>query len=435
MKSLFLVAALFIVAAGHLLAQGTSGTSYYYINITGTANVSGTAQINYLDVTNQLDIESGTATFGSLSGNPSNAALLLTYSDGTNGTGSALTSLLARPQAALNWERLNLSGSAVPVMTLNSSDQLILTGTQSSNPGSIIIDPTAGQITVNGHQVVGGSGLNFTSSGYMGVGTSTPAAKWDVEGSGNVILNSGDVGIGANPTTQQSYYGGPAAPLYVANPTDASIELTTTGTTHSVLASSEGIVFGDGPSNHIVAAITGINADYPDYPPTGLYQPNQLAIWSGQSGGILLLARDWPGTAGPIVFAVGDYTYGEVMRMATNGNVGVGGEPDPANLMSIMGNASVGEDYSETGAPQDGMIIEGSVGIGTSTPQAQLDVNGGANFSGPVELQPQGDLSMGSFTAMPSPTPPPGDGDDAAPAGGFRGTSNGAPATSGTGGD
>jgi hypothetical protein len=266
----------------------------------------------------------------------------------------------------------------------------------------------------------------------MGVGTAAPAAKLDVEGSGNVILNSGEVGIGANPTTQPSYYGGPAAPLYIASPSAANIELTTTQATYSQAASCESITFGDGAANQLVGAVTGLNSDYPT---AGLYQPSQLAIWSAQSGGILLLARDWGGSAGPIVFAVGDYANGEVMRMATNGYVGVGGEPDPANLMSIMGNASVGYDYSETGAPQDGMIIEGSVGIGTSNPQAQLDVNGGANFSGPVELQPQGDLSMGSFTAMPSPTPPPDDG-DAAPAapGGFRGPSNGTPATSGTGG-
>jgi len=54
--------------------------------------------------------------------------------------------------------------------------------------------------------------------------------------------------------------------------------------------------------------------------------------------------------------------------------------------------------------------LAGNVGIGTNNPQATLDVNGGANFSGPVQIQPQGDLSMGQFTATP-PQSQSGNGD------------------------
>ena len=46
-------------------------------------------------------------------------------------------------------------------------------------------------------------------------------------------------------------------------------------------------------------------------------------------------------------------------------NVGIG-EPNPASKLSVKGGAAVGNDYSAIAAPNNGMIIEGAVGIGTS---------------------------------------------------------------------
>ena len=283
---------------------------------------------------------------------------------------------------------------------MDLSNRLTLTGTQNTNPGSILIDPTAGNIIVNGQQVLtNGNGLTLGQNGSFGIGTQSPAAQLDVEGTGNVILNSGFVGIGGDPTTQNATVSAPS-PLLVTQPGAAGMRLMTTQANHNGTTSAEILDFW-GPNNEMVGEIAGLNADYPG---AGSYQPKQLAFWSAESGGMLFLARNWPTGAGPIVFADGDYATGEVMRITTDHKLSVGGETAPACLASIKGNASVGSDYSETAAPQDGMIVEGNVGIGTSTPQAALDVNGQANFSGPVELQPQGDLSMGNFTTMPPET-------------------------------
>ncbi len=279
-----------------------------------------------------------------------------------------------------------------------------------------------GQISIGGQQVItNGNQFSISGSGIIGIGTSSPASDsiMDVEGSGNVIFDSGPVGIGADPSTEVTNTFS-EAPLFIAEPASASIRLMTTSENDSYTTSSESIDFTDGPGNEFLAEIAALNADYPTG--GGLYRPRQLAIWAGQPGGILFLARSWPGPAGPIIFADGDSNTGEVMRIATNDMVGVGGETSPANLMSIKGNASVGGDYSETEAPTNGMIVEGKVGIGAAAPHATLDVNGSSYMRGTVIvtgtmvsgtvvasgtnlvlIPQQGDLSMGSFTAGATP--------------------------------
>src|SRR5579862_1200217 len=52
-------------------------------------------------------------------------------------------------------------------------------------------------------------------------------------------------------------------------------------------------------------------------------------------------------------------TYGQ--------NVGIG-ETNPGSKLSVKGNFSVGSDYSPLTGPSGGAIIEGQVGIGTSSP-------------------------------------------------------------------
>ncbi|MCW5906288.1 MAG: hypothetical protein KIS94_00370 [Chitinophagales bacterium] len=58
-------------------------------------------------------------------------------------------------------------------------------------------------------------------------------------------------------------------------------------------------------------------------------------------------------------------------------NIGIG-EPNPSNKLSVKGNFSVGENYSTTEAPVNGVIIEGTVGIGTANPSSEaiLDLSG-----------------------------------------------------------
>ncbi|MBN2035379.1 MAG: hypothetical protein JW768_01430 [Chitinispirillaceae bacterium] len=59
------------------------------------------------------------------------------------------------------------------------------------------------------------------------------------------------------------------------------------------------------------------------------------------------------------------------------GNVGLG-LVGPASKLSVAGNASVGANYAGTPAPDNGMIVEGNVGIGTTSPQTTLHTKGGS---------------------------------------------------------
>lgn len=57
-------------------------------------------------------------------------------------------------------------------------------------------------------------------------------------------------------------------------------------------------------------------------------------------------------------------------------NTGVG-EPIPGSKLSVKGNTIIGTHYSTLQAPANGMLVEGQVGIGTTTPHpsAVLDLS------------------------------------------------------------
>jgi hypothetical protein len=63
----------------------------------------------------------------------------------------------------------------------------------------------------------------------------------------------------------------------------------------------------------------------------------------------------------------------------SNGFVGIGGDISlsPGSRLSVGGNAVIGSDsYFNVAAPTNGLLVEGSVGIGTTAPKAKLDVLG-----------------------------------------------------------
>jgi len=71
---------------------------------------------------------------------------------------------------------------------------------------------------------------------------------------------------------------------------------------------------------------------------------------------------------------IGTTNPGTAKLAVIGGNVGIG-TTSPQNKLDVEGTVAVGATYSGTSlAPSNGMIIEGNVGIGTTSPDGKLDV-------------------------------------------------------------
>jgi hypothetical protein len=70
-----------------------------------------------------------------------------------------------------------------------------------------------------------------------------------------------------------------------------------------------------------------------------------------------------------------------IMRILENGNVGLG-FPNPVNKLDVADGMAIGNSFGGTFvAPANGLIVEGDVGIGTSTPSHRLTLFNPAAFS------------------------------------------------------
>lgn len=86
-------------------------------------------------------------------------------------------------------------------------------------------------------------------------------------------------------------------------------------------------------------------------------------------------------------FLVGSPAPSVALIIDQSGEVGIGGITNPRNKLDISGAAVVGSSYAQTNtAPTNGLLVEGNVGIGETSPVAKLHVKGSgatsATFSG-----------------------------------------------------
>jgi len=95
--------------------------------------------------------------------------------------------------------------------------------------------------------------------------------------------------------------------------------------------------------------------------------------------------KDTSGNPIDLMFAVDGQEVGDwsqtklklLTGLSLTGAMAIGTTAIPASELDVYGNASVGSSYAGvSAAPANGMIVQGKTGIGTTTPQANLDVGG-----------------------------------------------------------
>jgi hypothetical protein len=456
-----------VLTAGSARGQDTSGT-YGTLLVTGTLSVTGTASVGTLGVTGTtagsgLDIQGGSFYFGSWSTNPLEPGVTYSYTDDAIGTTTAFTTTLTRPASTWSWQRLDGFGNAWNVMALDGSNQLVLTGTQTTSPGSIIIDPTVGQITINGQTVLTGNQIqslavssanigtgNSVAGSSIGVGTNVTASGIDSSafgyGSSATGAYSFATGVG---TTAQAYdsvalgaYNTPGGsgtswvgtdPLFTIGNGTSSSSLSTAltvlkngnvGIGNSTPATTLG-VYSSGTTDILSVSSTSGRLDTFDgngYLGIGKADTGYPLFVYKATGNCQLVLQDGLANVTGIVcqnpaqvyqiginvaavpgFGIYSQTSNQLRFLVANttGNIGIA-TITPLSKLDVKGSVAAGAYAGTIAAPANGMIVSGSVGIGTSTPKAALDVSGAVMVSGSgsaVLINPQGDLSMGPFTS------------------------------------
>ena len=228
--------------------------------------------------------------------------------------------------------------------------------------------------------------------GNVGINSSVPQAKLDVEG--NVYFGSGNVGIGTTAAALLSVWGG-TAPVGVAG---SGITMVTAkggsgGNAGGDFTITTGQGSGTGGSAGNVLVTGGNGKTGPDGTGRGGSITLNPGLGAGAPNGNVVLSS-----------AVGNVGIGSSVPQAKldvegasyfgNGNIGVGSS-DPSQAVDVLGTvkatAFIGDGSGLTGISAGGgwsrvapnlypTTITDNIGIGSSVPQARLDVEGNAYF-------------------------------------------------------
>lgn len=279
-------------------------------------------------------------------------------------------------------------------LTVFKNGKLSLQGSGPSS-ASIVFDPNTAQILVGGQPLLIPNG-----SGNVGIGVAVPTRKLEVRQD-----NSGNESILAKFTNNQKQAGSASTLEFGVFDRSAKIQVLRTGDNEgndmTFLVDDTGA--GNVPTERMRIAESGNVGIGTATPGAKLHVHGTLGVGSftdySLSPGLTVSYAD--GGHGTTTFYGNRWGQNWIwMHGSSAGNT-------PQMYLSTWEN-SLHLYNSVTGTsgiitvkmnPVGASYLNGgNVGIGTTSPQAKLDVNGDARFSGAVRIAPQGDLSMGSFT-------------------------------------
>ena len=386
-----------IGATGNPFDQTLNTTSNVtFVNVTANTYFGDGSQLTGISAGGGTVDGNGTANYLPRYFNASYLMNSVVYDDGSGNVGIGTAS----PQTPLHV----LGTSGITISGVGSNDDVMLlqfTETTNYDEFSLKGDFSG----VGGENKIkfttdlsGGDILTMKGDGKVGIGTTAPKNKLDIAGAMVIgssyggtntapidgLLVEGNVGIGI--TT-------PGAKLEIKSPNNSagsttSFAIEDYGTTNkffNVRSANNGgnNVFGsfdirppgteqDASS---ITAYSSFNANNAGLLSIGINGDTSNANSMGIAGNkaFIRYAKNGAGVQPPLTFISGLL---EVMRLDTDGNLGIG-TTVPKNKLDIAGAMVIGSSYGGTNtAPIDGLLVEGNVGIGTTSPNYDLEVIG-----------------------------------------------------------